>query len=238
MTVILILFCAGQFQDKIDSLNLRIKNDPRSDLILQLNGLFLQDGQIDSGIALLTRFEPVVNPGERPAIAFHLAENYLFQGRFLLARDKYLETVARYARSDIANDALEKLYLLETCRKDTVLLYRLVRCLALRSGGEPALCRDSLKNLLATAAADHAYYYLGLVERELGEPAEALAAFSELDRNFPDHTFHRVPLMSAELCVELGDKKKAREILENLLVRDPASIYAGQAREMLKKIKP
>jgi len=237
MTIILILLFTGQFQNKIDSLNIQIKNDPRFDLVLQLNGLFLQVGLVDSGIALLTKFEPVVKPEERPEITFHLAENYMYQGRFLLAREKYLETVSRYARSEIANDALEKLYLLETCRKDTVLLVRLVRCLALRSG-EPALCRDSLKNLLTTAAADHAYYYLGQVEQELGDPVEALTAFSELDRIFPGHNFHHVPLMSAELCVKLGDKKKAREILEDLLVRDPASIYAGQAREMLKKIKP
>jgi len=236
MTIFIVLLCVSQLQNKIDSLNIQIKNDPRSDLVLQLNGLFLQAGLVDSGIALLTKFEPVVKPEERPEITFHLAENYMYEGRLLLARDKYLETVSRYARSGVANDALEKLYLLETCRKDTVLLLRLVRCLALRSG-EPALCRDSLKNLLTTVAADHAYYYLGQVEQELGDPAEALAAFSELDRIFPGHNFHHVPLWEAELYVKLEDKKKAREILENLLVRDPTSIYAGQAREMLKKIK-
>jgi tetratricopeptide (TPR) repeat protein len=236
VTIVFILLAAVDFQNKIDSLNLWIKNDPRADLVLQLNDLFLQAGQIDSAIALLTKFEPVVQPGERTEITFHLAENYLYRGRFLLARDKYLETVGRYARSSVANDALERLYLLETCCKDTILLLRLVRCLARRSNGDLALARDSLKNLLGTAAADHAYYYLGQFAEELGEPAEALAAFSELDRNFPDHNFHHVPLWEAELCVKLGEKKKAREILENLLVRDPASIYAGQAREMLKKI--
>jgi tetratricopeptide (TPR) repeat protein len=238
MTIFLILLAAAQLQNKIDSLKLQVNNDPRSELVLQLNGLFLRAGQVDSGIALLTRFEPVVKPEERPEITFHLAEDYMYQGHLLAARNKYLETVGRYARSPVANDALEKLYLLETCRKDTVLLLRLVRCLSLRSNSEPALCRDSLKNLLGTAAADHAYYYLGQVEQELGETAEALAAFSELDRIFPNHNFHRVPFWEAELCVKLGDNKKARAILETLLVRDPASIYAGQAREMLKKIKP
>jgi FimV-like protein len=177
-----------------------------------------------------------VDPDERPRLAFQLAENHLYQGRFLLARDKYLETVARYARSSVANDALERLYLLESGRKDTLLLYRLVRALSFRPGN-PAQCRDSLKGLLSTAAADQAYYYLGQVLEELGDPAAALAAYAELERNFPDHNFHRVPLREAQIYIQLGDKKKAREILENLLVRDPASMYAGRAREMLKKIK-
>jgi tetratricopeptide (TPR) repeat protein len=237
MTLLLFLTLFG-FPDQIDSLNTLIEKDPRADYILQLNDLYRKADRLDSGIVLLARFEPVVTAAERPSITYNLAENFLYSGQILTARDKYLETVGRYAQSDIANDALEKLYLLETARKDTVLLRRLIRALSRRAAGEPALCRDSLKILLATAVADHAGYYLGQVDEELGDPAEALAAFFDLDKNHPDHKFHRVPLWEAELCIKLGDKKKAREILENLLVRDPASVYAGPAREMLKNIGP
>lgn len=235
--MILFLFLVtADLQVRIDSLNRLIRNEPRSELVIQLNRLFLQAGQPDSGTALLSRFEPVVTAEERPEIAFQLAENLLYQGRFLDARDKYLETVGRYARSSRANDALERLYLLENCRKDTVLLLRLARSLAQR-GSDPAACRDSLKSLLSTAAADQAYYYLGQVLEDLGDPPAALAAYAELEQKFPGHNFHRIPLRKAELYIKLGDIKKAREILENLLVSDPASMYAGQAREMLKKIQ-
>jgi FimV-like protein len=234
--ILIFLLAVVDLKGQIDSLNRLIKNEPRSGLVLQLNRLFLQSGQSDSGTALLARFEPVVAPEERPEITFQLAENYLYQGRFLAAREKYLETVGRYARTAIANDALEKLYLLENCRQDTLLLLRMARGLAQR-GSDAAACRDSLKNLLTTAVADQAYYYLGQVLEDLGDPAAALAAYAELERNFPEHKFHRVPLREAQIYIQLGDKKKAREILENLLVRDPASMYAGQAREMLKKIQ-
>jgi tetratricopeptide (TPR) repeat protein len=234
----LLLWTLFGFPNQSDSLNALIAKDPRADYILQLNDLYRKADRLDSGIALLARFEPVVAATERSSITYALAENFLYSGRLLTARDKYLETVGRYAQSDIANDALEKLYLLETARKDTVLLRRLIRALARRAAADPAACRDSLKNLLTTAVADHAGYYLGQVDDELGDPVEALAAFFDLDKNYPDHKFHRVPLWEAELCIKLGDKKKARGILENLLVRDPASVYAGPAREMLKKIGP
>jgi FimV-like protein len=234
--ILILLLAVVDLQSQIDSLNRLIINDPRPGLILQLNRLFARSGQPDSGTALLARYEPVVKPEERPEITFQLAENHLYQGRFLLARDKYLETVGCYARSALANDALEKLYMVESGRRDTLLLLRLVRSLA-RRAENPAACRDSLKGLLSTAAADQAYYYLGQVLEELGDPAAALAAYAELERNFPDHNFHRVPLREAQIYIQLGDKKKAREILENLLVRDPASMYAAQAREMLKKIQ-
>jgi FimV-like protein len=234
--ILFLLLVTADLQVRIDSLNRLIKNEPRSELVLQLNRLFLQAGQPDSGTALLFRFEPVVTAEERPEIAFQLAENLLYRGRFLDARDKYLETVGRYARSSRANDALERLYLLESGRRDTLLLCRLARALSLRPD-DPAQCRDSLKNLLSTPVADQAYYYLGQVLEDLGDPPAALAAYAELEQKFPGHNFHRIPLREAELYIKLGDKKKAREILESLLVRDPASMYAGQAREMLKKIE-
>ncbi len=235
---LLFVACLLTSQDRIDSLRTLILVSPRTEFILELNRLYGQAGQPDSGTALLVRYGNIVPVDQRSQLAFQLAENYLYAGRLTDARETYLTTAALDPGSDMANDALERIYLLELGRRDTLELKRLLKVLADEAYGKADSVPPRLRPFLSGPLADIAYFRLGRIAARLGQYAEALAAFAELQRRFPEHTFHQVPLYEAEIHIALGDRAQARTILEDVIVRMPASIYACRAREMLKALRP
>lgn len=235
---LLFVACLLTSQDRIDSLRTLILVSPRTEFILELNRLYGQAGQPDSGTALLARYGNIVPVDQRSQLAFQLAENYLYAGRLTDARETYLTTAALDPGSDMANDALERVYLLELGRRDTLELKRLLKVLADEAYGKADSVPPRLRPFLSGPLADIAYFRLGRIAARLGQYAEALAAFAELQRRFPEHTFHQVPLYEAEIHIALGDRAQARTILEDVIVRMPASIYACRAREMLKALRP
>ena len=237
MTLLLVA-CLLTSQDRIDSLLTLIRHDPRTESILELNRLYGQVGQPDSGTALLVRYGNIVPVDQRSQLAFQLAENYLYAGRLTDARETYLTTAALDPGSDLANDALERVYLLELGRRDTLELKRMLNVLAEEAYNRLDSVPPRLRPFLSGPLADIAYYRLGLIAARLKQYPEALAAFAELGRRFPEHTFHQVPLYEAEIRIALGDRAQARAILEDVIIRMPASIYACRAREMLKELRP
>jgi tetratricopeptide (TPR) repeat protein len=130
------------------------------------------------------------------------------------------------------------LYLIEAARDDTVALKRLGNALLSLQTQQYEAARDSLKQLLATRAAPHAYYYLARVYEKQDDIPLAIGSLQELSSKFPDHTIHSADLFTAELYRQSDNINKAREILEQLVVNAPNSIYAVQAREMLTQLSP
>ena len=166
---------------------------------------------------------------------FTIGDDHLFAGNILLAREAYLKLVAIYPSSEHANDALERLHLIESVRKDTVFLKRLTHSMFLYHTDQLHTAEDSLKNLLETKLAAHAYYYLALVYRKKSELPLALSALKELNKSFPDHKIHNAILLLAEILIKCKSKKEAKEVLENLIVEKPTSVYAIRAREILEE---
>ena len=81
-----------------------------------------------------------------------------------------------------------------------------------------------------------AYYDLALLYMRKDDLSQALSSLKELNKSFPSHKIHNAVLLLAEIYLQLNDEKEARGILEDLIVKAPASIYAVQARQMLKQI--
>lgn len=233
----LICLCLLAYQDRIDSLRQAVTGSPRLETILELDRLYGRTGQPDSGIALLIRYGNIVPADQRPVLAFRLAEDHLYLGRLAEAREAYLRAAGLDPGSGIANDALERIYLMELGRRDTLELKKLLAVLAGETHGLPDSVPARLRPFLSGSLADIAYYRLGQAAARLEQYPEALAAFVELRQRFPGHKFHQAPLMEAGIRAALGDSSRAREILEEVIIRLPGSVYAVRAREMLKALQ-
>ena len=66
----------------------------------------------------------------------------------------------------------------------------------------------------------------------------AIGTLQELNETYPDHTIHSAYLYLAELYWRSDKSELAREILEEVVVGAPHSIYAVRAREMLSALNP
>jgi TolA-binding protein len=234
----MILFCLLfilKSDTTIDSLESILEQNPNSTTVIELNKRYLQKDEFNNGITLLKKYENDFTPSEQPFLMYVLANNYFFAGRIVPAREAYINLISKFPRSEIANDALERIYLIEQARKDTVLLKKLAYSICLLETEQFGRACDSLKVLLKTTIGAYAYYYLATLYYAQDELALALAVLQELNNSFPEHTIDTVFLLLAEVHVKLGSKKEAREILENLIIRNPASIYALRARQMLQE---
>jgi tetratricopeptide (TPR) repeat protein len=232
----MIIFCIVltlHIESTIDSLKTELAREPQLNTVFALNDMYLRLGDYVSGIALLKVQENNFTLEEIPLILQAIGDDYLFAGEIVLAREEYLALVGRFPHTDIANDALERLYLIEHARKDTVLLKRLAHALCLYETERFDTARDSLRHLLKTGVGPFAYYYMALIYQEQNELALALGALEELNTAFPHHDIHNAILIRAEIYLALGKQEEARKILEELIVREPTSIYAARARQML-----
>ncbi len=235
MIILFCIFVSLGLEAKIDSLEAMLDQTVQLPIVLELNKYYLRAGKIDEGNALLQKYERYFPAEGRAAIHFTLGDNQLFDGRILAARDEYLKLVNLYPQANIANDALERLYLIENTRIDTVLLKRLTHTLYLFYTEQLSAAEDSLRNLLKTKVGVYAYYNLALVYREKGDIPLALSTLKELNTAFPDHALRNATLFLAEVYLQTDNKKEAQKILEDIMVKEPTSIYGARAREMLKE---
>ena len=235
----MILFClllSLEIETQIDSLETLLDQHPDVLTVIELNKLYLKKNEFDKGINLLKKHETHFTSVVKPIILYALGEDYFFAGKIIVAREEYLKLVGRFPRSDIANDALERIYLIENARKDTVLLKRLAYSVCLYETEQFNRAEDSLKILLKTKIGDYAYYYLALLYHAQDELSLVLGVLNELNNSFPEHKIHNVFLFLADVHLELGNKKDAQNILEELIIKDPTSIYALRARKLLKEV--
>lgn len=220
----------------IDSLEAVLAHEVRLPTVLALNTCYLRRGEYTKGLELMAEFEKKLPLSDRPTVVFHRGDNYLFAGNILEARDAYLGLVAEYPSAEIANDALERLYLIEQNRKDMLLLRRLTRAMGLVYTGQYSSAEDSLQALITTDVGIYAYVFLAHVYTEQVELPLALSAFDALNANFPAHTVDHARIAHGMLYLHIGDTLNAREVFEDLILRNPRSLYADRARELLRGI--
>jgi len=233
MIIIFFLLNLG-IETEIDSLRVLLNERPDLALVLKINKLYCSIGEFDSGINILSESEKILSKEDGPYLVYSIADNYLFAGRILDARAQYLRLVSAYPNSKIANDGLERLLLIEWTRKDTLLLKKLARAIYFIESAQFEYAEDSLKNLLKTNIGPYAYYYLACLYKTKGELPLALSALEELNESYPQHNLSNAILLLAKINLNLGNKKEAQKILEDLIIKEPTSIYAARARTMLK----
>jgi tetratricopeptide (TPR) repeat protein len=231
--ILIVFFLTADLSAKIDSLQTLVHGDPCLAPIIELNNTYFLTGEHDLGIALLRKYYDRLDADANASIALHLADDYLYTGDILKARSEYLKLVTRFAGSGYANDALEKVFMIEKAQVDTIKFKTLGYSIFLYQSGQIEACQDSLKPLIKTGLGDYALYYLALAYMKADDPVQAARALEDLNTSFPTHKINNAVLLQAEVYFALDKIKKARTILENLIVRVPNSIYAVRARAML-----
>lgn len=222
----------------VDSLKAVLKKTPQLSIVLELQNEYLRTREFEKAIEHLRMYEGRFSSDQRTMINLVVGDTYLFSGDIVSARDEYLRTVIRYPRSEHANNALEMLYLIEMTRDDTVALKRLGNALCLFQTRQYEDAADSIKALLTTPAGPYAYYYLARVYEEQENIPLAIGVLEEMNSTYPDHTVHTADLFLAELYWRSDNTEQARDLLEEVVVNAPSTIYAVRAREMLTVLNP
>lgn len=231
--ILLCLLISTIIESTVDSLEMELTRNPQLETVLALNMCYLKMGDYEHAIQLLKEYETTFTVNEIPGILSVLGDDYFFCGKMLEARETYLKLVARFPQSNIANDALERLSLIERVRKDTLSLKKLALAICLYETEQFNSAQESLKQLLKSAAGPYAYYYLALLYRKKDDLSLAVSALEELEHFFAEHEVHNATLLRAEINAQLNKKEEAQKILEDLIVKEPTSIYAVRARQML-----
>uniref|UniRef100_A0A7C4TD80 Tetratricopeptide repeat protein n=1 Tax=candidate division WOR-3 bacterium TaxID=2052148 RepID=A0A7C4TD80_UNCW3 len=223
---------------EIDSLKILFKESPSFNLIMEINKFYLMENELDTALNFLIENSKFIKPEEQPFLYYLVGEDLFFGGRILEAREEYLKTVARFSSSEIANDALERLYLIEVGRRDTLQLKNLARAIFLIEVGNTQSARDSLGRLIKTNFGDYALYYLALINFNENKTDDALKNLNQLQKEFPENKIKKAEILRARIFLKMGNKVLAREVLENLILKESNSVYGIQAREILKNFSP
>ncbi len=225
-------------ETRIDSLENAYAESREFNTLLALHECYLATGQYHRSMSLLGQAERhFYEDTTKAKIMFELGDVFMFVGEIAKAHDQYLRLVSRYPKMNIANDAAERLYLIETARADTVALKRLGNVIRLCETAQYDEAADSARVLLRTAVGAYAYYYLALAYRGLGDLTLSLGALEELNTAYAGHKVYEAVFLQANIYLILGELARAQEILQDLVVKEPNTIYAHEARQRLEKMK-
>ncbi|UCD05199.1 MAG: tetratricopeptide repeat protein [candidate division WOR-3 bacterium] len=223
---------------RIDSLENSFEQNRQIETLLELSKCYIAVGEYHKSIELLKRNERYfINDLDKAQLMYESGNVYLFAGEIVKAHDIYLRLISSYPKLDVANDAAERLYLIETAQGDTVQLKRLINMVRMYETNQYRPAVDSARQLLKTPVGVHAYYYLARVYNSMEDVSLALGALVELNKVYPEHRVIEAYLVMSDLYAALDKNKEAREILEDLIVREPNSIYAVKARQRLEKLE-
>ena len=233
--IIFILFIDPE--TNTDSLKGLIENNLNVSSVVELNDEYRRLRMFDSANIYLKKYEIQLGYEEQAQVNYLMGDNLLFNGELLSAREQYLKTVAKFSNAKYANEALERLHLLESARKDTVLSKKLVKSIYLYEIKEIKSAEDSLKSLVKTGVGDYALYYLSLVYFLKVDFNQALSALEQLNKDFPAHRIHQAKLLMAEVYIRMGKETEGRKMLEELIIKHPNSPVAVKARELLRYLR-
>ncbi len=230
----ILFFLFLSIEAHIDSLENAFAQDRQIETLVELSKCYMSTGEYRKSIDLFKKNERYfVKDIDKARLLYESATVFLFAGEIVKAHDTYLSLISSYAKFNIANDAAERLYLIEAARDDTVQLKRLLNVVRLFETGQFEAAADSAKGMLKTTVGAYAYYYLALTYNAMDNLPLALGTLVELNKEYPEHRIFEAILFQADMYASLDKKKEAREILEDVIVREPNSIYALKARQRL-----
>lgn len=234
----IVFFIMLNMEARIDSLENSFVQNRQIETLLEISKCYITTGEYHKSIELLKKNERYfVKDLDKARLMYENGSVYLFAGDVVKAHDTYLRLMSSYPQLDVANDAAERLYLIETAQDDTLQLKKLVNLVRLFETGQYGSAVDSARKLLKTPVGAHAYYYLALAYNSMDDLPLALGTFVELSRVYPEHRIIEAILLQSDIYAALDKKKEAREILEDLIVREPNTIYALKARQRLEKLE-
>ncbi len=183
-----------------DSLEKAFDQDPRIETLLELSRCHVAEQEFHMSMEVLkthgARFD---DDTAKALIMYETGSVYMFSGDIVKAHETFLRLISGYAAFDVANDAADRLYLIESARDDTIQLKRLINVVRLFETGQHARASDSAKGLLNTAVGPQAYYYLALAYREMGDLPQCLGPLAEMKKEYPAHALRGAVLLEAEI---------------------------------------
>jgi tetratricopeptide (TPR) repeat protein len=234
----ILLFVFLSIQSRTDSLEKVYAQNRQIETLLELNKCYVASGEFQRSMTLLGQNERYFrNDMDKAIILFELGNAFIFAGEIDKAHDSYLQLISRYPQFELANDAAERLYLIETVRDDPAKMRRLTNVVRLYETAQYNEAIDSARVLLKSSVDAHAYYYMALSYRGLGDLAMVLGTLEELSGKYPDNKIYEALFLQVNTYMILGEIDKARELLEDLIVREPYTIYALRARQKLEKME-
>ena len=233
----ILVFLLLSTQTRIDSLENSFAQRRSIETLLELNECYLMTDQFQKSMTLLGQNERHFTLDiDKARIKFELGNVFLFAGEIEKAHETYLGLVGRYPHLEIANDAAERLYFMENVRDDTLQMKCLINVVRLYETERYDEMIDSARTLLRSTVGAYAYYYLALSYRAKGDLTLTMGALDELNARYPDHKIYGALFLQASVYLILGELKEAEELLKDIAVRAPNTIYAYQARQKLQNM--
>jgi tetratricopeptide (TPR) repeat protein len=234
----ILLLLTFSIATRIDSLEKALDQKRQIETVVELTKCYIATGEYHKSIELLRKNERYFPKDvDKSIILYEQGSVFLFAGDIAKAHDAYLGLLSRYPGLDIANDAAARLYMIEIARDDTVGLRRLVNVVRFYETAQYVVAVDSARVLLQSPVGAYAYYYLALTYQGLGDLPLSVGTLEEMNREHPKHRIFEAALLQADVYILLGKSKNAEEVLEDLIVREPNTIYALKARQKLESLK-
>jgi len=172
------------------------------------------------------------------------AEIFYFRGDMGGALEKYKEFVSSNTESQFANDAIDRLLLIdENSDYDNKPLIAYSRAEFFELTGAPdsslSILRGLLRNFPDAKIADDAHMKIGDILRSQRKFTEAVGEYRAIEESFPKSGLVPVEkLKIAELYSEgLGERDKAVSEYEAVITAFPGTSFATEARAALQRLK-
>jgi tetratricopeptide (TPR) repeat protein len=213
----------------------------QGDLLLRLGQFAEAQQSYQEGAATIMKGED----GERyrDMNALRYAETLFYSGEFKQAVDS-LSALTRNTTSEVTNDALEYLFLLqENFEKNDAALkhYATGRLLLVQHEWEKAIqeMEASISAGVGSALVDEAMMGKADAQESLGKIADAIATLLDIPARYPDGTLSDRALFHAAELVDRkqNDGQKAIELYTRLLTEYPASHFVTQARQRIRALR-
>ena len=170
---------------------------------------------------------------------FLLAEMLLFEGDRAGAEKAYKDLSEAYLEASSANDALERIALIQNAADNDEALKRYAEALILRANGKLAqamtLCERSAEAANGAPIARDASALLAEIALEAGEPLRAAAAYETL-ADAGGHLGAQALSALGRLYQESGNRAGAMDAYERLLKQQPTGAFAVSARARLRTL--
>jgi tetratricopeptide (TPR) repeat protein len=184
--------------------------------------------------------ERLVSTCVTPLSFFFSGEVHFFRDSYVESKDSYSRAVARGLDRDFANDALERIMVMETLQSKPALLALVTdielamaralheEAIELIDGGFDSFSEKEERAVLLYCKA-RAHSEMGLVN-------EAVASFTNVADESPASGFAPKALYHASMLYrdEIGDPAMARELLRRIIFDYPASVEAELSRSELQ----
>lgn len=229
-------------------LNLVLQDYPTSryaiDTKIELGEIYLFEGRIEEAEKSFSEAIELKNVSaeKKNQAAYNLARIKSFKGEFDPAK-KYLSEILTNLKDDLANDAMEFSFLLNSSKNDSsnIVKFSEAEILAYRTSFEEA------KNIYELIAQDpKALVFHSIVKLRAAEMEIALSNYdraklllSEISEDSDKNIYADKALYLLGRIFEYGlnDKLEAISTYEKLLVKFPKSLYLDKARERILKLK-